>query len=58
MDSMFISLVVHIIEMIPSTNQEINTFTAKAREKPASLLGLETPQLAAGSLSGGGIQRE
>jgi hypothetical protein len=50
---MFISLVVHIIDMIPGSNKDINTFMAKACEKPASLLGLETPQLAAGSVSSG-----
>jgi hypothetical protein len=53
MDSLFISLIFHI-ENIPHNNKEINTFgdeMAQAREKPASPLGLETPRLAAGSLS-------
>ncbi len=48
-DSVFISLVVHIIDIILPNNKDINTFTAKASEKPTSPLGLEAPRLAVGS---------
>ncbi len=50
---MLISLVVHSIDMILGSNKDINTFMAKARKKPASLLRLETPQLTAGSVLSG-----